>query len=413
MIHRLPAEKRIQGEMPRPSGEPPPMSVRPGRRMFIERCEAIRFREDKPSKVSERQRFHARGLYDQDRAKHLGNHLRVDRQSAPGLAAVLEKCAARLGLATMPELFVFPGPGHHEGDWSSLQAYCCSVGPNDVGLLAVSGPLIDLLDETELAFVIGHELGHLALHGGYSPRAQSLLEAVRNGSRSQSREISADRVGLLGCGDFEAAKRALVKVHCGFRGVSTHVDVKALMNQAENIDAKDNGWQATSSHPFLPVRLWALAEFHRAAATEGSGQRDQDTEIAAVDTAIARRLAMMGGGTGAVERSRLISQARVWLGALWLNAIPADKQAEAKAGYRASCGEAESDTAIAVLEECGVEEVTVRARYSASNLLNADASAGQELLQFIDALSARAGVNVKATDAWVLLDEMLEDREAD
>ena len=405
MKQRLPPGKRMQGAMPRPSAELLPISVRPGRRLFIERCESVRFREDKPAKVTERQRIHARASYDEDRAMHLGNHLRVDSRSAPGLAATLERCAARLGLATMPEVFVFPGPGH--------QAYCCSVGPNDVGLLAVSGALIDLLDENELAFVICHELGHLALHGGVSRNAGSLLERVRSSVKSQSREISADRVGLLGCGDFDASKRALVKIHCGFRGVSNHIDVHALMDQAEDIEAKDNGWQALDSHPFLPVRLWALSEFHRATSPPNQSQRDRDAGVAQVDQAIARRLAMMGGGTGAIERARMLSHAQVWLGALWIHAIPHDQRAAALTIYRATCGEIESKTAIAVLDECGDDEVTVRARAAVADVLSSDSSASRELHAFIDSISAKAGVNMKATDAWVLLAEMMEGIEAE
>jgi hypothetical protein len=41
-------------------------------------------------------------------------------------------------------------------------------------------------------------------------------------------------------------------------------------------------------------------------------------------------------------------------------------------------------------------------------VLQSDHTVGKELLSFIDRLSAAVGVNVKATDAWVLLDEMLE-----
>ncbi len=400
MKARLPDHKRLQGAMPRPSTDPAPISMRPGRRAFIDHCEKLRFHGDRPAKVTERQRLQARDSFDEDRAMHLGNHLRVDQRSAPGLTAVLERCAARLSLAAMPEVFVFPGPGH--------QAYCCSVGPNDVGLLALSGDIIDLLDQDELSFVICHELGHLALHGGVSRGARSLLEKVQNSARSQAREISADRVGLVGCGDFEASKRALVKVHCGFRGLSSRVDLEALLAQAEEIEAKDNGWQAVDSHPFLPVRLWALSEFHRASAASEMPVGSCESTLAHVDQLIKNKLAMMGGGTGAIERARMVATAQVWLGALWLNAMRGESRDTAIAAYRTACGATESETAIAVLEECGEDEVTVRARSATAAVLQSDHTVGKELLSFIDRLSAAVGVNVKATDAWVLLDEMLE-----
>jgi hypothetical protein len=215
-------------------------------------------------------------------------------------------------------------------------------------------------------------------------------------------------VGVVGCGNFDAAARALVKVHCGFRGIATKVDINAIVAQAADIEAKDNGWQATDSHPFLPLRLWALSEYERAVPGPSNPGTGLNTALAEIDQAISRRLALMGGGTGAIEQAQVLALAELWLGALWLDAFALERRPSAESVFRNACGAAQANTAIEVLNGCGPEEVTVRARSAVYAAMNADEAMGDKLLRFLDALSLKLGISVKATDAWVLLEEMRE-----
>ena len=404
----VPRAKRVQAPMPGPSAEPPPVSLRPGRKLFIERCEMLRFRGDRRRRASADERLEARAGVEEKRSMLLGNCLRVDRNNAPEVFALVESCATRLGLATLPEVFVSDEPAN---------AYCHSAGPDDHGLLHLSGCLFDLLSDEEIASIICHELGHLALHGAGTPiGAQSRMTPLQRSAMQQASEISADRVGLVGCGSFDAAARALVKLHCGFGRIASKIDIPALMSQAADIDAQFNAWQATTSHPFLPVRLWALSQFHEAMSGKSIDELlspEGGHALARVDDAVSRRLDMMGGGQAPIERARSFSTAQVWLGVIWLASLSDTARSRGEAELRKECGEVEIDTALKVLADCGSDEITVRAGMAIRMAVISCPNGSRDLLAFIDDLSARCGVNVKATDAWVMLDELTERVDAD
>jgi len=403
MTPQLPRHKISQGPMPAASASPPPLSLRPGRKTFIEHCERVRFRGDRRSRLTKGERLRARSSVDQERSRLLGHSLRVDRANAPEVFKLIDCCANRLGLATLPEVFVCD---------SDDLAYCCSAAPDDHALLQISGKLFDLLDDDELSCVICHELGHLALHGiGTKIGAQSSMTRVQYGAMSQAREISADRVGLMGCANFEASTRALVKVHCGFSRIASKIDVQALLSQAADIDARFNEWQAYDSHPFLPLRLWALAEFHEATSgmsIDHLGSPEGSRALAKVDESVARRLDMLGGGTAVIDRARDVSRAQVWLGTLWLSSLPDSAREQAEAHLRATCGDTDIQAAIRVLRDCGDDEILIRARTTSSAVIATHPGGGKDLMHFIDTLSAKCGVNVKTTEAWVQLDELIE-----
>lgn len=405
MTPRLPRHKISQGPMPAASASPPPLSMRPGRRTFIETCERLRFRGDRPAPTPQRLKALLREGILARRADLLTDGLRVDESNAPDVFELVRACAGRLGLATLPEVYVSPDP-LHQGN-----AFCTSVAPDDQALLMLSSSLFDLLDDAELGFVISHELGHLALHGRGDPSGARASTAIRSSGISQAREISADRVGLIGCGNFDASCRALVKIHCGLGRIASKINVDALLQQAADIDVRYNVGEAFSSHPFLPVRVWALTEFHRTISAIPADQLDlpaADGMLAKLDHAVEGRLAMRGGGTAAIARANAVSSARLWLGILWLGSLPDAKLAAGEKELRRICDEVALPASLRVLRECGIEEVVVRTRSACVHAMASDPDAGQELMDFVDGLSARCGLNVKATEAWIVLDELME-----
>jgi Zn-dependent protease with chaperone function len=86
-------------------------------------------------------------------------------------------------------------------------------------------------------------------------------------------ELSADRAGLLACGDVEKAVTALLKLVAGEAGA----DPRALAAAYRQVDAEDDTFlgnlnEAFGSHPMLirrinELRSWAASnQYHRLAA---------------------------------------------------------------------------------------------------------------------------------------------------
>ena len=87
------------------------------------------------------------------RLLYLGSAVRVDERQFPGLHRSLAEVGAVLDAPALPELFVQADPGYH----------AMTIGL-ETPIIVLDSGLVGLLDEDELRFVIGHELGH-ALSG--------------------------------------------------------------------------------------------------------------------------------------------------------------------------------------------------------------------------------------------------------
>ena len=202
------------------------------------------------------------------RKELLTKALKLTRSMMPGLYAVTDRCAQTLKLGVDIEVYV--------NQDSRFNAACYPPVKEKV-LLMVTSALIEKFSEEELRFVIGHELGHylfehtrfpveyiLQNHGGnLSP-----LHAMRMYAWIRNAEITADRVGMVCCRDFDVAAKTFFKLSSGITSSSFQFSVKDYLAQmddlrvevgAEECDPQD--WFST--HPFNPMRLKALEVFTR------------------------------------------------------------------------------------------------------------------------------------------------------
>jgi Zn-dependent protease with chaperone function len=157
-----------------------------------------------------------------------------------------------------------------------------TVGMNKPFIVLNSG-LVDLLDEEELRFVIGHELGHaISGHAVYQTLLQRLLvlsgalAAIPLGALglraivaalfewSRKAELSADRAGLLATQDPATAFRVHMQLASG--GHIDQLDTTSFFAQgSEYLDAADLRDSVLKvllvenrSHPFAVVRAAEL-----------------------------------------------------------------------------------------------------------------------------------------------------------
>jgi Zn-dependent protease with chaperone function len=193
-------------------------------------------------------------LYRQlTRAGIRGSAVRLSRRQFPEIYAVKDDFARRLDLRRDPEIYVMSGNG-------VLNAFAASTSGYD--FIVIHSELFSNTYEKNkdaLAFIIGHELGHLRL--GHTRLWYQLSTAyvdrvpLLGDFLSRAREYSCDRHGAHVAPQGE---EGLMLLAAG-RYVYKQVDAEELLEQAQRFRGL---WptlaQLPQSHPFVVRRIRAL-----------------------------------------------------------------------------------------------------------------------------------------------------------
>jgi len=140
--------------------------------------------------------------------------------------------------------------------------------------VVLQSALLQVMDEDELRFILGHELGHVrlghtwlnSLVGGMagipSPFLASTLLAMAFLWWNRACEYSADRAGLLACGKPHKAVSALVRLAAGTEARTQAGLERALRHiQAEDDHALSNLTEALATHPMIIRRIEELRRY--------------------------------------------------------------------------------------------------------------------------------------------------------
>jgi Zn-dependent protease with chaperone function len=214
------------------------------------------------------------GLFNERavRLVFLGSAIRVDDRQFTRLHRLLGEVAQTLDVAELPELYVASNPFPN----------AITLGMNKPFIVVNSG-MVDLLDEEEMRFVLGHELGHaVSGHAVYQTLLQrmiqlsGLLNSVPVGGLgaraimaalyewSRKAELSADRAGLLATQDPATAFRVHMKLASG--GHLADLDTTSFFAQGQEYedagDLRDSVLKLllveAQTHPFAVVRASEL-----------------------------------------------------------------------------------------------------------------------------------------------------------
>jgi Zn-dependent protease with chaperone function len=158
---------------------------------------------------------------------------------------------------------------------NQLNAY--TFGISEPKALVLYTPMVKVMGPGELAFVIGHEMGHVALGhtwlntilGGMAgipaPFGAAVLLYASFRWWNRMCEYSADRAGLLACGDLNLAISALVKLVAPNVRSQQEFDRALAMIDAQDDNVSNVLAEVFQSHPMLIRRINKLREYARTA----------------------------------------------------------------------------------------------------------------------------------------------------
>jgi uncharacterized tellurite resistance protein B-like protein len=167
----------------------------------------------------------------------------------------------------------------------------------------VSSQLLEKMDEGELTFVFGHEIGHV-LFDHFRMAPSVLLESrerlpplqiARLYAWMRYAELSADRMGLICCRDLDAAIRAFFKLTsglCDARFLKNAKEAAAQLDDLSQAESTEQDWFST--HPYGPLRIKAIEAFSRSATYHSViGRVGGDLSERELETSVASIMRMM------------------------------------------------------------------------------------------------------------------------
>ncbi|MBQ9312135.1 MAG: M48 family metallopeptidase [Bacteroidales bacterium] len=201
-----------------------------------------------------------------------GNGLKVTKDNYPKIYEYLEYASKILDLGFIPDLYITWG----------YNINACTVGAERPIVILNSG-LIDLCDDDEIMFIVGHECGHIkSNHMLYHMMASVInyvIDAIPGGSLvaapvqyalyywDRMSEFTADRAGLLTCQNKDATVRAFMKMSGLPIKEYNNMDYRTFLQQAEEFKNLDDSTMnklakfvsiSNASHPFSVMRAAEL-----------------------------------------------------------------------------------------------------------------------------------------------------------
>lgn len=230
--------------------------------------------------------------------------LLVTSGTVPSLSRSAQRVAECLELGRMPEVYVVSDP--------DVNARAIWAADTDRSFIEVHSGLLRICRGTELDFVLGHELAHIAF--GHSARQAPSSEGpnanrmavMRHRRAERAAEISCDRIGFLVTRSVATSSRVIMKLASGLDDALLGADSATLLQQLEAEQGEQ--WSLQATHPALPLRLWALWEFSRVSEFGGT------VPLADINDRIEQRLDQETGDELRDAEHHARSKCLFWLG---------------------------------------------------------------------------------------------------
>ena len=191
-------------------------------------------------------------------AKLLSTSVKVSKEIFPNIALAIDNVFKRLKIQNNFSFFV-------TANHLQTQAACSAMPMSDTAEIILTSKLIELLNEQELESVIAHEVAHFYYQHALYPevsKTKNRIEFLNLLNMSRAAEISADRVGFLGCESLEHSLRAMLKLTSGLSGKHLKFNFSIYLDQLRELkEVKGDKNQLYSTHPNFLNRMQALIWF--------------------------------------------------------------------------------------------------------------------------------------------------------
>jgi hypothetical protein len=197
-----------------------------------------------------------------------GHSFRVTKEMMPTLHSVCLEVKAKLEFNEDIDFYINNSP--------ELNAFSISRIENDQPhLISINSGLLERLDDDELKFIIGHEIGHLITHNADISRLISFVFPHDNKIPliiyhkirlwEKLSELTADRFGYMASPNLEKCVSCFFKLSSGLDTKSINFDYSAYLTENERILNYFKTEKGTNllSHPINPMRIKAIELFSK------------------------------------------------------------------------------------------------------------------------------------------------------
>ena len=244
-------------------------------------------------------------------AKLLSTSVKVSKEIFPNIAAAIDNVFKRLKIQNNFSFFV-------TANHLQTQAMCSAMPLSDTAEIILTSKLVELLDDKELESIIAHEVAHFYYQHALYPEAsksKNRIEFLNLLNFSRAAEISADRVGFLGCGSLEHSLRAMLKLTSGLSDKHLKFNFSIYLDQLRELkEAKGDKNQLYSTHPNFLNRMQALIwfsmsnEYNEEFKTGKKGVYDLEKIDKKIDESIKR----VTGNEVTISNKEVFSRSLMW-----------------------------------------------------------------------------------------------------
>ena len=211
----------------------------------------------------------AQGGTDDDywRSRMEGHCMKADKNLLGNFYNLCHEVQERLNFQEKVDYYV-------TGD-SSINAFSIAAEDSEhPHIVNVNSELFNLMNEDELKFVIGHELGHLInqdtalrrlINFVYPPQSTQIPITLQYKIHLHDNlaELVADRYGYIACGNLEACVTAFFKMASGLDLEKMQVSIDDLLSDnSKHLDYfLKGGGMSHYDHPVNPIRVQAINLF--------------------------------------------------------------------------------------------------------------------------------------------------------
>ena len=244
-------------------------------------------------------------------AKLLSTSVKVSKEIFPNIAAAIDNVFKRLKIQNNFSFFV-------TANHLQTQAMCSAMPLSDTAEIILTSKLVELLDDKELESVIAHEVAHFYYQHALYPEAsksKNRIEFLNLLNFSRAAEISADRVGFLGCESLEHSLRAMLKLTSGLSDKHLKFNFSIYLDQLRELkEVKGDKNQLYSTHPNFLNRMQALIwfsmsnEYNERFKTGKKGVHD----LKKIDEKIDESIKRVTGNEVTISNKEVFSRSLMW-----------------------------------------------------------------------------------------------------